>query len=263
MGPLAPLSYEWLGALALGILWVNALLIAAAAMHQRAALGALRRSLVDARRDGTLIAGVVEHGRGPDGSLAVRRVEQMGRAMTVPGPDRILFTERSARGELFGGMVRTDAGEVIELEPRADGVETWLAEDAPARRTEGEFDVAWSRASTNKGFVSTLEQSVVAGARVWVCSTPDAVLVATIDPIADCARKRSLLATFAVGVVISCGVVSVVACWPPVFGTVSTVGGVLGVAYFLGVQPLGTMVRDAALPARDRRIGGIWQRPLS
>ena len=261
MGPLEPLPYEWLGALALGILWVNALLIAAAAMHQRAALGALRHRLVEARRAGRLVSGVVEHGRGPEGALAVRRVEQMGRAMTVSGPDRILFTERSARGELFGGSVRTDAGEVIELEPRLDEVEVWVAKGAPAQRAERDFESAWSRASTHKGFVSALEQPVVPGARVWLERGGGGVMVATIDPVADCTRKRELLGAFAVGVVVSCGVVSLVACWPPVFGTISTLGGVLGVAYFLAVQPLGTMVRDLARPARDQPVGGIWQRP--
>lgn len=261
MSPLDPLPYEWLGALALGILWVNALLIAAAAMKQRGALGALRRRLADGRRDGTLVSGVVEAGRGEGGALAVRRVEQMGRAMTVAGPDRILFTERGARDELFGGTVRTDAGEALELEPRSEGVEIWVADDAPSRRADADFETAWSRASTNKGFASTLERPVTPGTRVWVHRAEGRVLVAAVDPVADCTRKRALLAGFAVGAVVSCGVVSVIACWPPVFGTVSTLGGALAVAYFLAVQPLGTMVRDAARPPSGRLVGGIWQRP--
>ncbi|UJR80072.1 hypothetical protein [Sandaracinus amylolyticus] len=264
MSPLDAVPYEWLGVLALGILWVNTLLIAAAAWQQRSALGALRATMIAGRRDGTLASGVVAEGRGPDGAIAVRHVEQMGRALTISGPDRILFTERGVDEEIFGGVVRTDAGEMLDVAPaRGESVEIWLRADAPAARNESDFERAWSCASTNKGCVSTLEQRVEHGARVWVHRGADGVMrLATLDPVAECTRKRALLAGFAVLTVLSCAVVSLIACWPPVLGTISTLGGVLGVAYFLAIQPIGTAVRDAARIPPERLVTGVWQRPV-
>lgn len=259
-----PLPYEWLGVLALGILWVNTLLIAAAAMKRRARIGAVLAGLVAARRDGALIAGVVEEGRGPGGALATRRVEQIGRAMTTRGPDRILFTDRRARSEVHGGVVRTDGGERVEVPARpGEDAEVWIAgEVAPPR--SGDFEAAWSRASTNKGLASTLELAVSEGARVWVeraAPGGDPIRVATIDPIATCERKRSMLLGFAAAAVLGCAIVSAIALWPPAFGAVSTIGGVLCVAYFLAIQPLGTAARDAARLPPEGLVGGIWQRP--
>lgn len=42
--------------------------------------------------------------------------------------------------------------------------------------------------------------------------------------------------------------------WPPLFGSVSTLGGVASLAFFLLVQPLGTALRDhaRATPTTDR-----------
>jgi hypothetical protein len=250
------LPYEWLGALALGILWVNAFLIAAAAMKQRGELGGVRAQLAK----GSLVAGTVEEGRGEGGVLAVRRVEQIGRAMTVPGPDRILFTDRAASAESLGGKVRTDAGETIDVDARREGVEVWIDDGAPARRDGPAFEVAWSRASTNKGLVANVEQTIVEGARVWIHRGGTVLRIASMDPIALCDRKRSLLLSFALADLALCAGVTALACWPPVFGVASTIGGVLAVAYFLGVQPLGTAVRDAAKLPPLRPVGGIWQR---
>jgi hypothetical protein len=89
----------------------------------------------------------------------------------------------------------------------------------------------------------------------------DRTLIAVMDPIAFVARKRALLAAFAVLAVLGCVPVTVVACWPPALGTVSTFGAMLGVAYFLALPPLGTLVRDAAKLPPARALGGIWQRP--
>ncbi|AKF07339.1 hypothetical protein [Sandaracinus amylolyticus] len=263
MTPLDALPYEWLGLLALGILWVNTLLIAAAAWQQRSALGAIRATMIAGRHDGTLVSGIVEEGRGPEGAIAMRHVEQMGRALTISGPDRILFTERAVDEEIFGGVVRTDAGETLDVEAaRGESIEIWLRDDAPSARRDADFERAWSRASTNKGCVSTLEQRIERGARVWLHRGADGVLrIAALDPVAECTRKRALLAGFAVLTVLSCAVVSLIACWPPALGTISTIGGVLGVAYFLAIQPLGTAVRDAARIPPERLVTGVWQRP--
>jgi hypothetical protein len=257
-----PLPYEWLGVLALAILWINTLLIAAAALQQRAALGALRTRLAEAERSGALIKGVVEEGRGPEGAFAVRRIEQTGRAMTVPGPDRILFTDREASAELFGGVVRGDDGCAHEIGARAgEGLEVWVEDGAPARRIGSDFEAAWSRASTHKGFSSRIEQVVGRGARVVVHRDGDRLRIAALDPLAFVDRKRRLLAGFAAASILGCAVTTVLACWPPAFGAVSTLGGVLAIAFFLGIQPIGTIVRDAAKLPPERCVGGIWERP--
>lgn len=259
---LGPLPYEWLGALALGILWVNTFLISGAALLSRRALGAVRDRLAAARASGALVEGVIEEGRGPGGALAARHVEQIGRAMTVPGPDRILFTDRATRAEIYGGVVRAAGGEAIEIEARAgDGAEVWVPDAPPVR--EGAFEAAWSRASTNKGYATSIELPALPGARAWVHRDGDALLIATMDPIALCDRHRARLARFAAACPIACGVVTAIALVPPVFGLVSTIGGALGIAYFLIVQPLGTAARDAARLPPKRLVGGIWQRPAA
>jgi hypothetical protein len=256
------LPYEWLGALALGILWLNTMLIAAAALRERRALGVVRASLADWRASGALVHGTIEEGRGPGGALAARHVEQIGRALTVAGPDRILFTDRGARAESYGGVLRTDGGETIEIEARAgEGVEVWATAVPPAR--EGDFDSAFSRASTNKGLAASIELRVERGARAWVHRDGDLLRITAMDPIAHCDRARARLAAFAAACPIGCGVVTAIALVPPVFGLVSTIGGALCLAFFLAVQPLGTAARDAArLPPR-RLVGGTWQRPTT
>lgn len=253
------IPYAWMGLLALGILWLNTLLIAAVAFGRRRALGRLRARFIAARASGALTCGVVERGEGPGDALATRHVEQVGRALTVSGPDRILFTDGASRGELHGGVVRGDDGASITVEPRS--AEVWI-EAAPAR-ADAEFDQAWSRASTNKGYRASIDLRVERGAKVWIHRDPDRddVLVSTLDPIALCHRKCAVLASFAAGAVLTCALVTVIACWPPVFGLVSTIGGALALAFFLMVQPLGTAARDAAKLPSERLVGGTWQRP--
>lgn len=260
--PFGPLPYEWLGVLALAILWTNAILIAAAAMGQRSELGEIRARLLGAKRSGALVAGIVEEGRGPAGALAVRRVEQLGRAMTIGGPDRILFTDRVVSGESFGGSIRTDDGVRHEVEALAgDRVEIWVPDGAPGKRLESDFDAAWARASTNKGFPSRVEQTIGVGARVFVHRDGEILRIAALDPIGFVDGRRAMLVAFAVATILGAAAVTVLACWPPAFGTVSTVGAALGIAYFVGIQPLGTAVRDAAKLPPARPVGGIWQRP--
>lgn len=253
---LGPLRYEWLGLLALGILWVNVLLVAAAALQHRRKLGAVRDAWAAARARGDLVEGEVESGDGPDGALATRRIEQLGRAMTTAGPDRILFTDRSGSGRTHGGVVRA-AGEAIDV-ARCEESDVWIDDRAPSRRDEDDFASAWSRASTNKGVASTIEQRIAVGDRVWVDRARPRI--AAMDPIALVDRRRAMLLGFAAADVLGCAAVTAIALWPPALGPVSTIGGVLGVAYFLAITPIANAVRDAAKIPPDRAVGGIWQR---
>lgn len=254
MDAFGPLPYEWLGLLALAILWVNVLLVAAAALQHRSKLGAVRGAWAAARARGELVEGVVERGDGPGGVFATRRIEQTGRAMTIGAPDRILFTDRGASARCHGGAVR--AGDrAIEIAPREEA-EVWIDERAPARREECDFGVAWARASTNRGLPSAIVQSIVAGDRVWIDRGTSRI--AAMDPIALLDRKRALLVAFAAIDVLGCALVSAIALWPPALGPVSMIGGMLGLAYFLGITPIANVVRDAAKIPPDRRVGGIW-----
>ncbi|MEZ4312522.1 MAG: hypothetical protein R3F14_31220 [Polyangiaceae bacterium] len=55
------------------------------------------------------------------------------------------------------------------------------------------------------------------------------------------------------------GGVTALALWPPRFdGWVSLLGGVLGLGYFLAVQPVGTAVRDALRPPSTAFVRGVW-----
>src|SRR4051794_29993716 len=96
------LSNQVMGVLALAILWINTLLVAAAAAQE---IGRLRQR--QAELGAGLRRGRVLRGDGPDGVLAVHRVDQLGRA---GGDAEIHFSDRRAEGEVFGGRVALDDG---------------------------------------------------------------------------------------------------------------------------------------------------------
>lgn len=248
----------WLmGALALGILWVNVLLIAAAALMQRAALGRKLDELVEAKAAGGWVVGEVE-----SDVLAERRTAQVGRAMTTPGPDRILFTDKATVANVLGGAVREGSAARSILAAPAD---VW-APDVPAERAVAlSFDEAWKSASTGRGVELDVVQRVGKGARVWIAGEREGTalrprLVATAPPDGELARGRGLLLLTALGTLAGGAVVTAIALVPPLFGTVSTIGAALGLAFFLLVQPAGVVARNAARTPDRQPVGGIWQR---
>lgn len=252
MNPLASLPYEWLGVLTLGALALNTSLITCVAWKRRHLLGEVRRTW--AKRE----QATVHHGLGPGGILARRRVSQLGRALTVRGPDRIVFTDTSTESECFGGTLSREDNDALTLEATRN-VELWL-ETNPER--DDSFDDAWTRASTNKGFATRVDIDLEPGTQVWVCREAGTLSIATFDPLAYLDRMRRVLALFCVGSVLCLVLVAALACSPPVFGPLSTLGAALGVAFFLAIQPLGVAVRDyTALPS-VREVGGVWARPV-
>src|SRR6185436_7948046 len=99
------LTRETMGVLALAILWVNTLLVAAAALKQAgehtSRLRALRSISPGDEGEG-LLHGRIEEGLGPGGALACHEVEQIGRAASEQGGQRaILFGDRSFRGAVL------------------------------------------------------------------------------------------------------------------------------------------------------------------
>lgn len=86
------------------------------------------------------------------------------------------------------------------------------------------------------------------------------ILVAAMDPRALLAKKAALGAAFIAGELLAAAGCTALALRPPVFGAASTLGGVLGLAFFFTVQPAATSVRDAMLLPSRAPVRGSWAR---
>lgn len=275
------LSRELMGLLVLGILWVNTLLIAAVAWKRAGALLA-RRSLLTSPPPGFVLAcGEVKKGNGPSGAIAASRVEQVGRAGAAEGS--ILFSDRVYQSEVFGGEVETDRGLItVEAAPSCEhklaspspSTEVWLSPEgravAGACPSREVFDAAFADARKARGFSRTVTASVAPGARVWIAGrsqggvmrADDAhgLLVAAIDPRAWLLRSALLNVVFATLAIAAAGGVTALALTTPRFGLMSTVGGALGLVFFLLIQPAGTFIRDLVLEPSRAILRGEWRR---
>lgn len=266
------LTKEIMGLFALGVLWLNGALVLAVAWKQLRAIGALRKMFAASKARGELVEGEVAEADA--GVFARRHVAQTGRAVTTRGPSRILFTDGPQSFEVHGGALDTGDGRVtVDAAPIAAS-EVWT-DDARSREaagcsSDGEFDAAWTDASRFKGHTREVEVEVRRGDRVWVHGKrrDDALgpwddrplLVSMVDPIAWCAGRARLLVLFLVGGALSLALVTAIALVPPPFGSLSTVGGGLCLAWFLAIQPLGTAVRDAVRTPARQPVGVEWQR---
>jgi hypothetical protein len=271
------LSNPILGVLALGILWVNTLLVAAAALKEAAALAARRRAMrpLPPGEEGLgLVEGRVVRGDGRTGALAGHRVDQVGRAGPGEGRDEtILFQDRSYSGEVYGGAVAIAGDREIAVAPRIDA-EVWLpaaeVREAAACPSAARFDEAYPHARKARGYSRTVEAMIRPGARVWLLGElrPAAgdrlelspALVAALDPRAFCRSRAALLVAFALVAVAVAGACTAVALVPPAFGTISKIGGALCLAFFLLIQPAGTAARDAVRPPGRATLRGSWRR---
>ncbi|MCB9591728.1 MAG: hypothetical protein H6719_03255 [Sandaracinaceae bacterium] len=264
------LTQEIMGLLALGVLWLNGLLVLVVAAKQLRSVWEVRARLVSARREGRLVSGVVKEG----GPLAVRNVTQLGRAVTSGGPEQILFTDGPQSFEVLGGVIETDGGEVRIAAAQPGLSEVWLAparaDEAAACPSDEAFTEALGEASTYKGYRRDVEVAVRPGDRVWVIGERDddvlgpreeePLLVSMVEPMAWAAGRARLLVGFLVAGTAGLVAVTALALQAPWFGTVSTIGGLLAVVYFLAIQPLGTAVRDAVRTPARRPLGGTWRR---
>ena len=57
------------------------------------------------------------------------------------------------------------------------------------------------------------------------------------------------------------GGITYLALYPPLFGTVSTIGGVAGLVYFLTIQAVGVAVREITVAPPRAALRGCWLRP--
>jgi hypothetical protein len=85
------------------------------------------------------------------------------------------------------------------------------------------------------------------------------MILSAFDPRRWLAGKALLLALFVVAETAAAAACTFVALSPPPFGLVSTIGGALCLAFFLLVQPAGTMVRDAVQTPSRSLLGGRWE----
>lgn len=288
------LSRELMGLLALGILWVNTLLVALAAAKDLAALLAKRRSLRALHLElGELHAGVlvgrVARGDGPGGALAAQSIEQIGRSAGEGGEAgatrAILFSDRAASGVIFGGALRVEIapGEAEEIAiAAAEGAEVWLPREELERAAEepsgDSFDRAYEDAKKARGYARTVTASVEAGRTIWIAGELTregddgafriggppahgaAVIVSTVDPRALCGRKIALSIVAIGGILAVAAGSTALALTRPHFGIVSTLGGAAALAFFLLVQPAGTMLRDAVRLPHRALLRGAWRR---
>lgn len=272
------LTREIMGALALAILWVNTLLIAAVALKQaREKLqlhGALRPLAPGAEGRG-LVVGRVAEGMGEGGALASTEVEQIARAGAQEGDRRTIhFGDRAFRCAVAGGAViagdervRVAAGEGDVWPARAD-VLAAAASPSPAL-----FDAVFQEAKKARGHVRTVRVELLAGSPVWIggdlhrgddglelrAAEGIGRLVSAIDPRAWLRRAAALAIVFAIAEIVAAAGVTALVLVPPIFdGWPSKIGGVLGLGFFLAVQPLGTAVRDALRAPSVAFVRGRW-----
>jgi hypothetical protein len=255
------LSLETMGVLALAILWVNTLLVAGATW------GPLLDRVRRLRAARHLVVGEVAAGEA-DGALASHLVDQVGRRAGDRTDDAILFHDRAARSVVHGGRVRA-GGRALEI-PAGAAAEVWVERAAEPPPTDAIFAEAFAAARTARGYARSVAAPIQNGAPVWivgkiegrhVAAVPGAPLViAGFDPRPWLRRAIALLVLLALGSVAAAAAVTALALTPPLFGTVSTVGGAVGLAFFLLVQPLGVAVQERTLVPSAAPLRGQWSR---
>lgn len=272
------LPYEWMGVLALGVLWVNTLLVVAAALKRA------RPLLVRARAFRRLAAGEVATGvvrgrlRG-DGPRAELAIEQTGRVATGSA-QAIVWHDRSYTSALSGGeLVHDDV--VYDIEETTE-IEVWPADArvAAAHACEGEvaFDAAFADAQKARGVkrvtraVLEADQEVYVFGKVerrsddrYVISPPEGqkLVVAEVDPGILTSRRAATISLVLVPLMLlGAAICTALALTPPRFdGWISKAGGLLGFIFFLLVLPAGTAINDYARLPHERILRGRWNDP--
>jgi hypothetical protein len=246
------LTFEIMGVLALGILWVNTLLVVGAALTP---LGELWSRLRRTWRSGEVTEGA------DDDVLACHVVEQVGRkASDDAARQAILFHDRGYRSEVFGGSIELE-DETLEIEPDAQA-EVWIPAAERRERAEsppGDFDEAYRASRRAKGFQQQVRSPIRAGQPVWVAEG-DVPVLSSFDPRSWLRGRMAMVVAFQLGMIAISALATWMALYPPVIeGTVSKLGGLLGLVHFLLVmQPLGVSVREASLLPHQAIVRGSW-----
>lgn len=272
------LSHKLMGLLALWILWVNTLLIAAAAAKQVAAVLRWAKAL------GTLSPGAVGVGllfgrvqTGLAGHHVIARYElaQRGRAGALRGSARtIQYADCAYAGHILGGVVLTQVGPVQV--PAAIPGEVWPAREelvaAAACTEQAHFAKKYEEARRARGYSRTVAVQLCAEQFIFVAGelraspkgyelapTPalgNGILISATDPRRWVRSRLALGLVFIGATILGASLVTALSLYPPAFGRVSTLGALLGLGFFLGIQPLGTALRDALRPPSRAPVRG-------
>lgn len=270
------LTPEIMGALALVVMWTATALITAAAARDLARLVRRRARLAPvstAAADAGPVVGTITGAVASPGTLAMLSIDEVGRARA--GRPAILFHPRKIVGSIEGGAVRLDDNTLVEVPPLGpEAAEVWRRSSGAISRPDLPFPEAHQEAGKARGFARTVVHPFAQGDRVTVggrlvradgalriepaadptrAGETPTVLVSAGDPRRWYARKIWLSVVGIVGFLGSAALVTTLAFVGPPFGALATVAGVLGLAQFLGVQPLGVALRDA-VAAPDRAV---------
>jgi hypothetical protein len=264
------LTRELMGWLALGILWINTLLVVGAAF---APMRELLGRLALARRHGVWRGRAIRDANSDD-VVAWHAVDQVGRkAADDHGRRAILFHDRGFASGMAGGRIEVDGVELSLPALDDDSCEVWVERGDQQRvgacPSAERFDDALRAASKAKGFVRELRTELSDGAELWVVAAKSGaelckpeegkLLVASFDPRPWLRRRVALAFGFQLAMIAIAAVVSWLVLTPPIFGTISTIGGVLGLAFFLLIlQPGGVALRDAIRLPSLAFVRGSW-----
>jgi hypothetical protein len=174
------------------------------------------------------------------------------------------FHDRKHLSSIPGGALLLADGTLCAVE-KSDRAAVWtglgrkIANGEPLNLTE-----ACRRASSARGFERNLSSSFRLRERIFVagqvmsagkrrlvrCPVDGELIAAAGDPRAF-VRSRSVLVVAFVGCeLLACALCTRLALSRPLFGPLSTLGGASSLAFFLGVTPLGVLVRDLCRPHR-------------
>ena len=268
------LSREIMGLFTLGVVWTVALLLAGASwIHLREVQKLSKRMKTHkpcAQGIGMFRARVESKG-----TLAEHVVHQTGRALDARDGRTIAFWDRAYESVNHGGSLRWDGG-LVHL-GQGTRIEVWPEPSRQAKLAECEsesvFDDVYLDAKTARGHARELRTPVREGDLVWVIAevsqngvlhAHDPVILSQHDPLRWVRRCQRIVAAF---VTIELGLlagITAIAFVKPYFGLVSTIGGALGLAFFLGIQPFGNRVRDAIRVPSEVIVRNQWRdrRPL-
>jgi hypothetical protein len=274
------LTYPILAVLCLAALWTTALLVAASALGELRALRALAACLRPLGRGESgvgLVEGEVEDGGEHGEPLAVHEILQVGRALDGPA-QAVVFRDRTHTSRVCGGTVRTGQGSVVRVAADSERASVWTShaarDDAAACVDAGAFDAAYEAAGADGGVTRRVVTCLRRGDRVFVSGlvslsgeegarvvrAPDGgvLLVAAEDPRVFVRGRIRLVLLFVVAELLACAICTRLATWAPAFGSVSTLGGALCLAFFLAVTPVGVWVRDRCRAPDRAFLHGTW-----
>lgn len=246
------LSRELMGSWLLGLSWLTAVMIALDALIDARAL---RRHL--ARWKSALVQGTVKADE-----LATHEIEQRIKELDGDAPGLVFFDRRHV-STVKGGAVEV-GGEQLEVSG-APEAEVWIDEAtrqaAAACASPADFDAMKAKANG----LRLVRTSLRAGQPVWLEGTKEggrftATLVSNFDPRTFVSARLGRIAGLVLVNFAWVVAGTVLALWPPVFGSVSMAGAAVLLGHFLGMTPLAIAARERSRSPAVAFVRGTWKR---